>query len=104
MHIQFVSLTKGVVTNPARNAFLQLHNLRWSFERLTLTLPYPVAGDFVVDDGIEGYQDIGEEEDWTAGPEPEAEEPVKGSQKAAGRKDGQKGHASCSSTLQLICF
>lgn len=47
----------------------------------------------MVDDGIEGYKDLGEEEDWTAEPEEDIEKAQKGKRKKGdgSKEDGQKG-------------
>lgn len=57
-----------------------------------------------MDDGIEGYQDIGEEEDWTAEPEPEheAERPLKERKKGSSKEEGHKGEQCLSCNKKTI--
>lgn len=53
----------------------------------------------MVEDGIEGYQDIGEEEDWTAEQDGDAEGPSKGLQRDKNKEDPHKGLHQ----IQLAC-
>ena len=50
-----------------------------------------LSGDFVVEDGIEGYKDLGEEEDWTVEEEVEPENGAKGNKKDANKEENHKG-------------
>lgn len=45
----------------------------------------------MVEDGIEGYKDLGEEEDWTVEDDVEPEKAVKGSKVDASREESRKG-------------
>ena len=45
----------------------------------------------MVEDGIEGYKDLGEEEDWTMEDDTEPEKAVSGSKEDANREESRKG-------------
>lgn len=58
------------------------------------TETFQCTGDFVVDDGVGGYDDIGEEEDWTVDPEAGTEDGTILHEKKAGATDKESKGAN----------